>query len=248
MNILVCISRVPDTATKITIGADGKSIDSKGIKFILNPYDELALEEGLRLREKNGGTVTALTFGISESIEILRNALAMGADNAVLIKGSESSDSYSVAANIANYAKKTNPDIILLGKQSVDFDSLQIPSLLAELLDLPSVAVVSKLTIDGTNVTAERDIEGGKDVVSTTLPCIISAQKGLNDPRYPKLPDIMKAKKKPIEELDATTFTPFTQILKMEIPLKERKAKIFGGTVEDIDKLVKLLHEEAKVI
>ncbi len=248
MNILVCISRVPDTATKIIIGADGKSIDPKGVKFILNPYDELALEEGLRLREKNGGTVTAITVGPTESTEILRNALAMGADNAVLMKSSESIDSYSVAANLATYAKNMNPDIILLGKQSVDFDSLQIPSMLAEILSLPSVSVVSNLTIEGTNVTAERDIEGGKEVISTSMPCIISAQKGLNEPRYPKLPDIMKAKKKPIEELVATEISALTKIHKMEIPHKERRAKIMDGTPEDIEMLVNLLHEEAKVI
>ncbi len=248
MNILVCISRVPDTATKVIIGSDGKSIDPKGVKYILNPYDELALEEALRLREKNGGNVTAITVGTAEATETLRNALAMGADNAVLVKGDEPADSYSVAVNLADYAKKMNPDVIFLGKQSVDFDSLQLPSMLAEILGLPSISVVSKLTIDGTNVSAERDIEGGKEVVSTTLPCVISAQKGLNDPRYPKLPDIMKAKKKPIEEIASNNLDARTVVHKMEIPLKERKAKILGDSVQDIEMLVTLLHEDAKVI
>jgi electron transfer flavoprotein beta subunit len=248
MNILVCVSRVPDTATKIIIGADGTSIDKTGVKYIVNPYDEYAIEEGLRLREKNGGTVTAVTVGPEISTDILRQSLAMGVDKVTLIKGEESMDSYAIAYNLAEYAKTINPDIIFLGRQSVDYDSLQIPSMLAELLGLPSVSVVSKLTIDGNEVTAERDIEGGKEIVGTTLPCVISAQKGLNDPRYPKLPDIMKAKSKPIEIIDAKSAGNRTSIIGLEIPLKQRAGKILGDTDGDIAELVRLLHEDAKVI
>ncbi len=248
MNILVCISRVPDTASKILVGADGKTIDKNGLKFILNPYDEFALEEGLRLREKNGGTVTAVTFGTDANVEILRTALAMGVDKAMLIKGDESADSFAVAQNLANVAKEINPDLILMGKQSIDFDSLQMPSMLAEILDMPSVSVVSKLTIDGTKVTAERDIEGGKEVVEASLPCIISAQKGLNEPRYPKLPDIMKAKSKPVETKDASSVANRVSILGLEIPSKQRAGVLLSGSDEDIDKLIKMLHEDSKVI
>ena len=248
MKILVCISKVPDTTTKINVGEDKKSIDSKGVKFILNPYDEFALEEALRIKEKNGGTVTAISVGNDLNAETLRNALAMGADNAVLVKVDGEFDSYFVAKNIADYATKNNPDIIFLGKQSIDFDSLQIPSYLAEFLSLPLVTIVTKIDIDGTKVTAEREIEGGKEVVETTLPCIFSAQKGLNNPRYPKLPDIMKAKKKPIEEIAATSFDNLVEITKMEIPSRSRLNKIFADTDEDIQNVVKLLHEEAKVI
>ncbi len=247
MNILVCISRVPDTATKILVGSDGKSIDSKGVKFILNPYDEIALEEGLRLKEKNTGTVTALTVGQAESTEILRTALAMGADDAVLIKG-DNLDSYQIANNIAEYAKSKNYDIILTGRQSVDYDSFQIPGMLATILDIPSISVVSKLEINGNEVKAERDIEGGIEELETTLPCLISCQKGLNDPRYPKLPDIMKAKKKPIEELDAKNFDPTITILGMELPSKARVGKILGDSDSDIEDIVRMLHEDAKVI
>lgn len=247
MNILVCISRVPDTATKILVGSDGKSIDSKGVKFILNPYDEIALEEGLRLKEKNTGTVTALTVGQAESTEILRTALAMGADDAVLIKG-DNLDSYQIANNIAEYAKSKNYDIILTGRQSVDYDSFQIPGMLATILDIPSISVVSKLEINGNEVKAERDIEGGIEALETTLPCLISCQKGLNDPRYPKLPDIMKAKKKPIEELDATNFDATITILGMELPSKARVGKILGDSDSDIEDIVRMLHEDAKVI
>lgn len=248
MNILVCISRVPDTATKIIVGPDGKSIDDKGVKFIINPYDEFALEEGLRLKEKFGGKVVTITVGPDASKEVIRSALAMGADSAVLVKTEGYFDSFFVAKNIAEYAKEFNPDIILCGRQSVDFDSLQVPAMVAEFLDIPSISVVSKLSIDGNKVVAERDIEGGKEVITTTLPCVISAQKGLNEPRYPKLPDILKAKNKPIEERIPVKTELKVEVIGMEIPLRARKNKIVGDTDEDITEIVRLLHEEAKII
>jgi electron transfer flavoprotein beta subunit len=248
MNILVGISRVPDTATKIIIGADGKSIDEKGVKFIINPYDEFALEEGLRLKEKYGGTVVTITVGPEASKEVIRSALAMGADRAVLIKTEGFFDSFFAAKNIANYAKQFNPDIIFFGRQSVDFDSLMVPAMVAEFLGLPAITIVSKFTFDGTKVVAERDVVGGKEIVETTLPCVISAQKGLNEPRYPKLPDILKAKNKPIEEITPEQLEPKVEILGMEIPLRARKNKIVGDSDQEIAEIVKLLHEDAKVI
>jgi len=248
MNILVGISRVPDTATKIIIGADGKSIDEKGVKFIINPYDEFALEEGLRLKEKYGGSVVTITVGPEASKEVIRSALAMGADRAVLIKTEGFFDSFFAAKNIANYAKQFNPDIIFFGRQSVDFDSLMVPAMVAEFLGFPVITIVSKLTIDGTKVVAERDVVGGKEIVETTLPCVISAQKGLNEPRYPKLPDILKAKNKPIEEITPEQLEPKVEILGMEIPLRARKNKIVGDSDQEIAEIVKLLHEDAKVI
>ena len=248
MNIIVCISRVPDTASRIIVGSDGKSIDTTGIKFVVNPYDEIAIEEALQLREKNGGEVTAITVGTDANKDVMRTALAMGVDKVVLIKGDEGFDSFYVAENIAKYAKTINPDMIILGKQSVDFDSLQMPSILAEKLGMPSVSVVSKLTVDGEKVVAERDIEGGRETIETTLPCVISAQKGLNTPRYPKLPDIMKAKRKPIEEIEAEKTDPKITVIGMEIPSKKRVGTILSDSDEDIKKLVTLLHEDAKVI
>lgn len=248
MNILVCISRVPDTASRIMVSADGKTVDKQGIKYIVNPYDEFALEEALRLREKNGGSVTALAVGPDGAKDILRTALAMGVDKAVLVKADENIDSFAVAENLANYAKETNPELVLLGKQSVDFDSLQIPSSLAEMLSMPSVSVVTKLTIDGSKATAEREVEGGREVVELTMPCVVSCQKGLNDPRYPKLPDIMKAKSKPIEERAASNSEARTTVIGMSIPSKTRVGKVLGDTDADIAELVRLLHEDAKII
>lgn len=248
MNVLVCISQVPDTATKIAVGTDGTSIATTGVKFILNPYDEFAIEAGLRLKEASGGTVTTLTVGGDGAKDVLRTALAMGSDAAVLVKDDQRADSFVVASSIAEAARELNPDIIIFGRQSIDFDSFQVPPMVAELLDLPNVSMVSKLDIAGTSVTCERDIEGGKETVATTLPCVISAQKGLNDPRYPKLPDIMKAKQKPITERAATTAAPRVATVAMTLPEQKRLNRIFGDSEGDITEVVRLLHEEAKMI
>lgn len=248
MNILVCISRVPDTATKIMIASDGKSIDEKGIKFVINPYDEFALEEGLRLKERFGGVVVTITVGPEASKEVIRNALAMGADRAVLIRKEGFFDSFFVAKNIAEFAKEFKPDIIFCGRQSVDYDSLQVPSMIAEFLGIPSVAVVSKIYYESNMLKVERDIEGGKEIYEVSTPCVISTQKGLNEPRYPKLPEILKAKSKPIDEKDPIETQQRVEIIGMEIPLHPRKNKIFGESEEEITQVVQLLHEEAKII
>lgn len=248
MNILVCISQVPDTTTKIAIGPDGTSIATAGVKYILNPYDEFTIEEGLRLKERFGGTVTALTVGADSSKDVLRTALAMGADAAILVKDEARTDSFVVASSIVDAANEIKPDVIIFGRQSIDFDSFQTPSLVAELLEWPSVNIVSKLDIDGTAVTAECDIEGGKETVTTTLPCVVSTQKGINDPRYPKLPDIMKAKSKPITERAASTVAPRVATVSMSLPDTKRLNKILGDTDADVQELVRLLHEEAKMI
>lgn len=241
MNILVCISRVPDTATKIVIGSDRKSIEDKGIKYIISPYDEFAVEEALQLKQANGGEVTVLTVGSEKSQDVLRTALAMGADKAVILKTEDSFDSFFTAHNIADYAKQINPDLILLGRQSIDFDSFQTASTVAELLDMPAVSVVSKLTVTGNTVECERDIEGGKEVLEASMPCVISAQKGLNSPRYPKLPDIMKAKKKPIDIIDAKAIAARTSLLDMQLPKSDRKGVILTDSDADIDKFIELI-------
>jgi len=248
MNILVCVSRVPDTASKIVIGNDRKSINDSGIKYIINPYDEFAIEEALLLKAKNGGTVTAVTVGSEASQDILRTAIAMGVDEATIIKKEENFDSFFTAYNIAEYAKTLNPDLILLGRQSIDFDSFQIPSALAEILNMPAVSVVAKLNIEGGKLTAERDIEGGKEILEAELPCIISTQKGLNNPRYPKLPDIMKAKKKTINIIPSKEIEVRTEIIDIQLPSKQRAGKILTDSDADIAEFVRLLKEEAKVI
>lgn len=248
MNILVCLSRVPDTATKIIIGTDRKSIDETGVKYIINPYDEFAIESALQLVEKNGGSVTAVTVGGENAQDVLRTALAMGVENAVIIKADKYVDSFFVASNLAEYAKTMNPDLIFLGRQSVDFDSFQMASTLSELLGIPSVSVVSKFEINGNTVTCSRDIEGGKEILEASMPCIISAQKGLNSPRYPKLPDIMKAKKKPIDIIENFGGSNRVDLVDMQLPQKERQGVILSDSDADIDEFIRLLREQAKVI
>ncbi len=248
MNIVVCISQTPDTATTVAVGSDGKSIDPKGVKFVLNPYDEFAVEEGLLLRQANGGEVTLLCVGGDGAKEAIRLGIAMGADKAVLIKDEERSDSFAVAAALAEAIRGINPDLILLGRQSVDYDSAQMGPTIAELLDVSCVSFVTSLAIDGTSVRAERDIEGGKEVVETTLPCVITAQKGLNEQRYPKLPDIMKAKAKPIAEMAPAPVAARTETIEMRRPDAKAGGKILEFSPENVKEFVRLLHEEAKVI
>ena len=248
MNILVCISQVPDTTAKIQVSGDGKSIEKTGIKFILNPYDEFAIEEGLRLRERFGGTVIALTVGSETSKEILRTALAMGVDKAGIVKTDDILDSYNVAENIAGYAKSISPDLVIFGRQSIDFDSSGMAPMVAEMLDLPSISVVSSWNIENNVLTAERDIEGGKEVLTCSIPCVISAQKGLNDPRYPKLPDIMKAKSKPIEEIASCHGSALVSLTSMVLPSSKRVGMIVGDSEAEIASVVTALHEQAKVI
>jgi electron transfer flavoprotein beta subunit len=248
MNILVCISQVPDTTAKIQVSGDGKSIEKTGVKFILNPYDEFAIEEGLRLRERFGGTVTALTIGPETSKEIIRTALAMGVDKAGIVKTDDILDSYNVAENIAGYAKSISPDLVIFGRQSIDFDSSGMAPMVAEMLDLPSISVVSSWNIENNAITAERDIEGGKEVLTCSVPCVISAQKGLNDPRYPKLPDIMKAKSKPIEEIASCHGSALVSLTSMALPSSKRVGMIVGDSEAEIASVVTALHEQAKVI
>ncbi|MBU3698601.1 MAG: electron transfer flavoprotein subunit beta/FixA family protein [Candidatus Kapabacteria bacterium] len=248
MNILVCISQVPDTTTKVAVGADGTSINPAGVKYILNPYDEFAIEEGLRKREQHGGTVTAVSVGPDSVKEVLRTALAMGVDTAIHIKDDQRGDSFCVASSIADLAKETTPDLIIFGRQSIDYDSFALPSMTAEILGWADIPMVSMLSIDGSAITAESDIEGGKYTVSCELPCVISAQKGLNDPRYPKLPDIMKAKSKPIAERASGAQSARVATTSMTLPVSKRLNKVLGDSDADVMELVRLLHEEAKVI
>jgi electron transfer flavoprotein beta subunit len=246
MNIVVCVSQVPDTAARVVVGADGKGIDPKGVKFILNPYDEFAVEEALRRKE--GGAVTLVCVGGESAKEALRLGLAMGADKAILVKDEVRADSFLVATQLAEVIKGLSADLILLGRQSVDYDSAQMGPTLAELLGMPCVTFVTSLDINGSSVRAERDVEGGKEVVEATLPCIVTAQKGLNEPRYPKLPDIMKAKSKPIEERAPVEAQVRVRTVSMRPPEQKGAGKIFESSPDTVKELVRLLHEEAKVI
>ena len=248
MKLAVCINHVPDTATKINIAGDGKSIDRTGVTYVVSPYDEFAIEECLRLKEKNGGDVTAISLGGDAHKETLRKALAMGVDKVVLLKDDHPRDSYGVAEALAGYLKEISPDVVFFGKQSVDYDDGAVGVMVAEMLGLPSVTVVVKLDVSGGKATAEREIEGGREVVETTLPAVFTAQKGLNEPRYPSLKGIMGAKSKPIEERPLAAVEGKTQLLGMQKPPGKPAGRIVGTDASAAAELVRLLHEEAKVI
>jgi electron transfer flavoprotein beta subunit len=248
MKIVVCVNHVPDTETKIKVGSDGSSMDKSGVNYMLNPYDEFAVEEGLKLKEKFGGEVTVMTLGGDSHKETLRKALAMGVEKALLLKDESTRDSYAVASALAQELKEMAPDVILFGKQSIDYDDAQVGTIVAELLNLPSVAVVVKLQIDNGKVTCEREIEGGHEVVETKLPAVFLAQKGLNEPRYPSLKGIMAAKTKPIQEKPAASVSPRVETLRMTKPPAKGSGKIVGSDKAAVPELIRLLREEAKVL
>ncbi len=248
MKLVVCVNHVPDTETKVKVGADGKTIDKSGVNFIINPYDEYGVEECLRLKEKFGGEVIVVSLGGDSHKETLRKALAMGIDKAVLLKDDSVRDSFSVARALAEYIKGITPDVVFFGKQSIDSDDAAIGGMVAEMLGWPSVSVVVKLEITNGSVLAEREIEGGHEKVETKLPVVLAAQKGLNEPRYPSLKGIMAAKSKPIEEQTPVPVGNKIEIIGMRKPLSKSAGKIVGAGAGAVPELVRLLHEQAKVL
>ena len=230
MKLVVCVNHVPDTATKVNISSDGRNIDSTGVNFVINPYDEYAVEECLRLKEKNGGEVIAVSLGGDAHKETLRKALAMGVDKAVLLKDNGDRDSFAVAEALADYLRGIQADAIFFGKQSVDSDDAAVGLMVAELLGLPSVSVAVKIEVADKSVLVEREIEGGHEKVAMTMPAVFTAQKGLNEPRYPSLKGIMSAKNKPIEEKSPAAAQPRTQILSMRKPPAKSAGKIQAAT------------------
>ena len=248
MNILVCVKHVPDTETAVKIGSDGKSIQTQDVNFILNPYDEFAVEEALKIKEAQGGEVTLITLGPEEAKKSLRTGLAMGADKAIHIACDAMHDSMTVARCLAEGIKDLAYDLILCGKQAVDEDNAQVPIMLAEKLNLPNVSAVVKLELSDGKATAHREFEGGIEVVETSLPAVISAQKGLNEPRYASLKGIMTAKKKEIADLPCTCADSDIEVLDLAYPTPRSGGKIVGEGKDAVPELVRLLREEAKVL
>ena len=248
MKIAVCVSHVPDTATKIKIGADGRSIDPAGVTYIINPYDEFAVEEALKTKELTGSEVVVISLGSDANKETLRKALAMGADQGVLLKKDGYYDSFSVAYALAKEIQDQNCDLVFFGKQSVDFDNTITGQLTAEILGYNCISVVVSFKLEGNKITAEREIEGGREVVETELPAIITTQKGLNEPRYASLKGIMASKKKVIEEKVTKADHNLTEIIKLTLPTTKQPGRIIGTDASAVPELVRLLREEAKVI
>ncbi len=249
MKIAVCLKRVPDTVAKITIAADRKSIDETGLKFVPNPYDEFALEEALALKDKAGGGETVVyALGTDASQETLRTALAMGIDRAVLLQSSGSIDGLEVAKALAAELKGGGYDLVLFGKLAVDDYNQQVGVMTAELLGLPCVTSVARLTIADGAAEAEREIEGGVEVVACKLPAVLTCDKGLNNPRLPSLKGIMAAKKKPLEVKPVTLGAGTLEVLALELPAERQPGKIVGEGPDAVPALIQLLRTEAKVL
>lgn len=249
MKIAVCVSHVPDTASRIVIGGDGNSINPSGIQWIINPYDEFAVEEALQQKEKLGAAeAIAISAGGDASKETIRKALAMGADRGILLKHEGYLDASALSAILAEAIREEGCELVFFGKQSVDYDNSITGQLTAARLGWPAVSVVVDLTVEDQKVTAVREIEGGKEVVATSLPCIITAQKGLNEPRYASLKGIMKAKKKTIDEKNIDLVKPMTKQTSLDLPLGKQAGRILGDDASAVPELVRLLKEEAKVI
>ena len=259
MKIVACIKQTFDTEAKIVVGGDGQ-ISDEGVNMIVNPYDEFAVEQAIRTKEKDGGEVVVVTVGGDKAQEALRYCLAMGADRAVLINDPAlvGADSYGVSIALAKLLseKEAGFDIIFAGKEAVDYGAAQVPSRLAEKLDLAQANVVTAFELNDGKVTATREIDGGSETLEIALPALISAQKGLNEVRYPSLPGIMKAKRKPLEVLalgdlglSADDVASKVELVAAELPPARKAGQRLTGEVDEVvAKLVQLLQEEAKVI
>ena len=249
MNSIVCIKRVPDSEARIRVAADGESIDPSGVKFDMNEYDKYAIEEALQQREAAGeGQVTVVTVGGDDARETLRQALAMGADEAVLLRADVSLDGLPIARALADEIRDRPFDLLLFGKQAIDDDGMQVPAMVSELLGLPCATVVVSLEIDEGHVTARREIEGGHEVVEFDLPGVLAAQKGLNEPRYPSLKGIMAAKKKPLEEKDVELVDGGLELVELSGPPSRPEPEIVGEGAEAVPELVRRLRQEVKVL
>ena len=264
MNIIICMKQVPDTEAQIRVKPDGSGIVDSDIKFVMNPYDEFGVEEALLLKEKFGGTVTIVCLGPERAVEAIRTGLAMGADKAVHLDDPafEGGDAFSTAKALAAAIKGMEYDLVFCGKQAIDDDLAQVGPALAEMLGIPQIVVVTKVEVsdDGKKAKVNRQIIGGEEIIDVPLPAVLTAQKGLNEPRYASLPGIMKAKKKEVKSVkvadlgldpnDVGKAGAKTQVLKMYSPPQREAGKMSEGETaeETAPKLAKLLREEAKVI
>lgn len=249
MKILVPIKRVPDYQAKIRVKADGGGIETDGMKWIVNPFDEIAVEEAIRLQEKGiAKEVVVVSIGPDDTSTQLRYAMAMGADSGIHIKTDDLVDSDSAARILAEVYNRGEYGLVIMGKQSIDSDASQTPQILAELLGLPQACFASKVSIEDGKATVTREVDGGLETIRVPMPCVISTDLRLNEPRYASLPGIMKAKKKPMTEMTpadlGVQLSPKIKLVKLSPP-PVRKG---GRFVESVEELVSLLQTEAKVI
>lgn len=246
MNILVCISKVPDTTSKISFTNNNTKFDTTNVQFIINPSDEwYALVRALELKETLGGNVTIITVGQAEDDAIIRKALALGADYAVRINAYPQ-DSFYVAVQIAEYAKTKNFDLILTGKETIDYNNSEVGGMIAELMGWEYITPANKLDVNGNVARVESEVGGETRVLECEMPLVISAAKGMAEQRIPNMRGIMAARTKPIEVVEPTTVDPQVAITQFEMPPAKSGVKLIDP--ENMDELVRLLHDEAKVI
>lgn len=243
MKILVCISNVPDTTTKITFTDNNTSFNEAGVQFVLNPYDEIALSRAVELTENGAGTVTVINVGEASTEPTIRKALAVGATEAVRVNAKPTSARF-VAKQIAAYAKDQNFDLILTGRESIDYNGAQVAAILGELLDIPSISIIKKLDVDGSNATVEREIEGGKEILSIPFPFVAGTAEGVAEWKIPNMRGIMSARTKPLNIIEPVEVQSLSKIVSFETPAPRGNVKL----VDDPEKLIELLHTEAKVI
>jgi electron transfer flavoprotein beta subunit len=246
MKILVCISKVPDTTAKIAFTDNNSKFDTSGVQFILNPYDEwYALVRALELKEANGGSVTVLNVGPADNDPTIRKALAIGADDAVRIN-LDVKDAHNTAQQIAHFAKEENYDMIMFGKETIDYNGSQVGGMVAAILDLPYISYATKLEMNGNTATIERDIQGGKEVVEVEAPFTLSAAKGMAEARIPNMRGIMAARTKPLKVVEPQSAEDATEITRFELP--EAKGVCKYVEAENAGELLEFLRNEAKII
>jgi len=246
MKLLVCISKAPDTTTKISFTDNNTKFNEAGVQYIVNPYDEwFALVRALEITEANGGTVTTITVGTAADDPTIRKALAIGANDAVRIDA-EAKDAYFVAKQIAEYAKDKDFDMILTGKETINYNGAQVGGILAELMNLPFVSLATKLDLNGNSATLERDVAGGVEVIEVNTPFVLSAAKGMSEQRIPNMRGIMAARTKPLNVVPAVEQENLTSVVGYSMPDEKSGCKYIDP--ENMDELIELLHNEAKVI
>ena len=246
MKFLVCISKTPETTTKPSFTDGNSKLDTAGVQYIMNPYDEwYALVRALELKEAQGGTVTVINVGPSSNDTVIRKALAIGADDAVRVDADPQSAIF-VAKQIAAYAKDQNFDIVFLGKETIDYNGAEVGAMVAELLDQPFISFGTNLELNGNTATVARDIEGGSEVVEVATPFVVSAAKGMAEQRIPNMRGIMMAKRKPLNVIPAVEADDLAVTVNYELPPAKGDVKLIDP--ENMEELVRLLHEEAKVI
>lgn len=246
MKLLVCVSKAPDTTSKIAFTDNDTKFDENGVQFIVNPYDEwYALVRAIELKEQNGGEVTTITVGTPADDSIIRKALAIGADKAVRVN-MEPKDGYSVAYQIAEYAKENGFDIVFTGKETINYNGSQVGGMIAEMMNLPFVSIATKLDVEGNKATLHREITGGDEVVEVETPFVVSATKGMAEQRIPNMRGIMAARSKPLTVIEPSDVEELVSFVKYSLPPAKSECKMIDP--ENMDELVDLLHNEAKVI